>query len=98
MFENSVILKSTTFFGRIIQDYGLDHSEVYTKLGENLGKTGRGRDLQQLAGCIKSSGAQDTTTSDKLLSAGIEAMAVSNQLKNVDGLFPLINSIDLRVN
>ncbi|PIK34340.1 putative zinc finger FYVE domain-containing protein 26 [Apostichopus japonicus] len=82
---------------RIIQDFRLPDSLIYTRAGRHLASLGKNRDIEQLLGCIK--GLMKHDECDEVVANCIRVMSGNpTLLKEAESLIKLINSDSQKIN
>jgi hypothetical protein len=86
------------FYSRIIEDYHLKPSQVYSLAGKKLARDYRLTDIEQLIACIQSSGVSDTSSvCDNVLILCVQVLAEKQDPGDVESLVRLIFDIGNKV-
>ena len=84
-------LLSFIFYSRIIKDYHLKASHIYSLTGRKLACDGRLADIEQLISCIQSSGLSETTSvCDDVLVLCVQVLAEKQNSTDMEPLIKLI--------
>jgi hypothetical protein len=78
-------------FSRIIEDYHLKASQIYSLAGKKLARDYRLTDIEQLISCIKNSGVSDTSSlCDSVLILCVQVLAEKQEPVDVEPFVKLI--------
>jgi hypothetical protein len=84
-------VQSFIFYSRIITDYHLKASQIYSLAGRKLALDGRLADIEQLISCIQHSGVPETNSvCDDVLVLCVQVLAEKQDSADVEPLMKLI--------
>jgi hypothetical protein len=82
---------SFIFYSRIITDYHLKASQIYSLAGRKLALDGRLADIEQLISCVQRSGVSETSTiCDDVLVLCVQVLAEKQDSADIEPLIKLI--------